>query len=281
MVSIIVPCYNQAHYLPDALDSIKAQTYENWECLIINDGSPDDVKGVVESYIRNDTRFKYLEKENDGVSSARNAGLHISQGKYILPLDADDKIGIKYLQEAVIILDNEPGTKLVYSDAEFFGIKKGKWILNDFSIQSLLLENMIFSTALFRRSAYEQLGGYDQDFKHGWEDWEYWIRILGADGKVRKLNDVHFYYRKNKNTRSEFLSNEKFWQGEMLNLLYTKHKALYDRFYGDPIQAFSERNILQSELEKVSKKLHDVYSSREFKIGKLLLKPFRLLKWTK
>ena len=83
LVSIIVPCYNQAQYLPETLQSVLDQTYTNWECIIVNDGSPDATEAVAQEWCEKDHRFIYLKKENGGLSSARNAGLKIAKGDYI------------------------------------------------------------------------------------------------------------------------------------------------------------------------------------------------------
>jgi glycosyltransferase involved in cell wall biosynthesis len=90
LVSIIVPCYNQAQYLDEALDSVLKQTYENWECFIVNDGSLDDTEAVAKKWLEKDSRFKYLFQENGGLGSARNLGLNNSNGAFIQFLDADD-----------------------------------------------------------------------------------------------------------------------------------------------------------------------------------------------
>ena len=82
-VSVIVPCYNQAQFLAETLDSVLAQTHENWECIIVNDGSTDNTETVAMDYCDRDKRFVYLKKENGGLSSARNAGLDIAQGDYV------------------------------------------------------------------------------------------------------------------------------------------------------------------------------------------------------
>jgi glycosyltransferase involved in cell wall biosynthesis len=90
LVSIIVPCYNQAQYLPEALQSVLEQTYGNWECIIINDGSTDHTAAVAQEWVSKDARFIYLYKVNGGLSSARNLGLNLATGDYIQFLDADD-----------------------------------------------------------------------------------------------------------------------------------------------------------------------------------------------
>ncbi len=90
LISIIVPIYNVENYLRQCLDSIQNQTYQNFECLLINDGSPDNSAGICREYVAKDSRFKYFEKENGGLSSARNFGIERSGGAYIIFVDSDD-----------------------------------------------------------------------------------------------------------------------------------------------------------------------------------------------
>ncbi len=92
LVSIVVPCYNQAHFLDETLQSVLDQSYSNWECIIVNDGSPDNTEDIAKQWCNKDYRFTYLYKENGGLCSARNAGISISKGEFILPLDSDDII---------------------------------------------------------------------------------------------------------------------------------------------------------------------------------------------
>lgn len=92
MFSVIIPCYNQAVFLSDALESVLGQSYRNWEAIVVNDGSPDDTETIARGYMRKDTRIKYVYKENGGLSSARNKGIAMALGEFILPLDADDVI---------------------------------------------------------------------------------------------------------------------------------------------------------------------------------------------
>lgn len=105
LVSIVVPCYNQARFLDEALNSVLCQSYAHWECIIVNDGSPDNTREVVEEWLKRDSRFIYIEKENGGLSSARNRGLEIAKGNYIQFLDADDLLCCNKLQKQIQILD--------------------------------------------------------------------------------------------------------------------------------------------------------------------------------
>ena len=98
LISIIVPIYNVENYLRQCLDSIMGQTYKNFECLLINDGSPDHSADICREYVSKDSRFRYFEKENGGVSSARNLGIEYSKGEYITFIDSDDWVDSDYLE---------------------------------------------------------------------------------------------------------------------------------------------------------------------------------------
>jgi len=120
LVSIIVPCYKQAQYLPETLQSVLDQTYENWECIIINDGSPDNTEEVALEWRQKDNRFIYLNKENGGVSSARNVGLNLAKGRYIQFLDGDDILENDKILNQVNFLEQNKTIDIVFSSNRFF-----------------------------------------------------------------------------------------------------------------------------------------------------------------
>ena len=151
LVSIIIPCYNQGQYLTETLESVEAQTYTNWECVILDDGSTDNSKEVALSFCNKNKRFIYLYQENQGLSATRNNAIRNSHGEYILPLDADDKIHKDYIAQAVDVLEKSNDVKIVYCRAEFFGEKSGEWILPNCNLEQMLICNCIFCTAMFRR----------------------------------------------------------------------------------------------------------------------------------
>ena len=175
-ISIIVPCFKQAEYLPEALNSLIAQTFENWEAIVVNDGSPDHTEEIALAYAAKDPRIKYLPLENGGVARARNRGIAIAQGEYILPLDADDTIAPTYLEKAKAALDNNPALKAVYCQAQLFGSQKGPWGVKYRDYKTLLVVNSIFVTTLFRKADAEAIGGFDEKMISGHEDWDFFIR---------------------------------------------------------------------------------------------------------
>jgi glycosyltransferase involved in cell wall biosynthesis len=123
MVSIVVPCYNQAQYLDAALQSVFVQTYANWECIIVNDGSSDTTDEIALDWINKDQRFKYFSKQNEGLGKTRNYGIARSKGLYILPLDSDNQLMKDFTQEAIAVFEKNQDVGVVYGDAEYFGDK--------------------------------------------------------------------------------------------------------------------------------------------------------------
>jgi glycosyltransferase involved in cell wall biosynthesis len=262
LVSIIVPAFNAEAYVDDALSSIQKQIYSNWECIIVNDGSTDNSKQVIESFIKADSRFQLINIENSGVCVARNTAVRHSQGVYILPLDADDKIAPGYIEKAVRVFDQNPTVKLVYCQAEFFGTKKGLWELPVYNFEKLLLYNHIFCSAFFRKVDFLKIGGYDESLIHGWEDWDLWIKLLNTKAEVYRIEDILFFYRIKNESRSITIDtdNEKAILSR-IRIFENNREAYIDAFY-DPVTAYRELELAKTELHAIKKsKLYRLYFS--------------------
>jgi glycosyltransferase involved in cell wall biosynthesis len=269
-ISIIVPCYNQEEYLAETLDSVLAQTYQDWECVIVNDGSTDHSEDIARSYCAKDSRFKHLQKENGGLSSARNAGIHISTGIYILPLDADDLIHPDYTNEAVQLLDENEGLKLVYANVEFFGSETGLWGLPGYSIDLLALRNIIYCSAVYRRSDYEKTNGYSEEMIYGLEDWDFWLSLLKTGGDVYRITKTYFFYRKKEQSMIKGLDAAKI--DAMERLVYEHHKEFYQRRFGNPIVLLNKTAALNTEIAELKRELALLHNSRFWKIRRLFLR---------
>jgi glycosyltransferase involved in cell wall biosynthesis len=258
LVSIIVPCYNYAQYLPEALDSVVAQTYQNWECIIVNDGSPDNTEEVALKYCKKDPRFKYFRKENGGHSSARNFGIRNSSGLFILPLDADDYISEVYLEKASKILENDENVKLVTGQVQLFG-DSSKTISISFDLRSFLIVNYITISSVFRRSDYNKTNGFDETMM-AFEDWDFFINILKNGGRVVELPLTGLFYRKkDKSIFSDFLKNEELIFRDQLRL-YNNHKNIYEKYFGSPIQLIQEN-------EKMIRVIKAYQQTRTYRMG--------------
>jgi len=267
-ISVIVPCYNYGKYLPECLESVRAQTRKDWECIIIDNGSTDNTAEVGKKFAADDSRFVYLHIEQKGVSYARNYGITQSKGVYILPLDADDRIGNTYLEKGVPVLEADRNVKLVYCEAMLFGAAEGKWQLPDYSFRDLLAENMIFCSAIYRKEDHLKTGGYNEKMQEGFEDWEHWIRLLSDGGSVYRIPEILFYYRIRAGSRNNSLDIEK--QLRLRTLVFDEHRSLYEKYFNMPELIFENRKLKQ-ELEMLKR-------SPDKKLGTVLLSPLRFLK---
>jgi len=232
LVSLIVPCYNQSQFLPETLQCVLDQTYQNWECIVVNDGSPDNTEEVALSWVKRDSRFRYLLKQNGGVSEARNWGIKQSSGKYILPLDADDVIEKTYLEKSVQVLDQNETIGIVYCRAAYFGDKKGSWEIPEHSLKRSLFFNTIFCTALFRRSDFDKTEGYKTNMIHGYEDWDFWLYLIEQGVSVYKIPEKLFFYRIKANSRNNSIDWEKLI--ELYNQIILNHYPLYKKHFRNP-----------------------------------------------
>ena len=276
-ISVIVPCYNQAQYLSEALESVLAQTYTNWECIIVNDGSPDNTEEVAMTWCEKDVRIKYFKKENGGLSSARNFGIVNSTGEYILPLDADDKIGDKYLELAIGQFIKVPDTTLVYCHAKFFGTKNELWPIRKYDYKELFFWNLIFCSAIFKRSDYNKTKGYNENMIYGFEDWDFWLSLLDESSNVYCLPDVLFFYRIKPSSRNNFLSIEKKLK-DTYNQIYKNHLDLYLTQFYNPITLHHEKIEADRKAEYYFSEFKKIKNSLPFKLGKFIISPFVFIK---
>ena len=256
LISVIVPCYNQAQYLDECLQSVLDQTYTDWECIIVNDGSPDHTEEVANKWLEKDPRFRYIDKENGGLSSARNAGIAIAEGEWILPLDADDRIGNLYLELASLEFNKD--YSIIYSEAEFFEGKKGRWNLCEFSVNEMAKQNCIFCSAFFRKSSWEKVRGYDINLIYGLEDWEFWISIIRkVSTNVYKIPEICFYYRVKNVSMIKNLNTDK--RKFALDYISIKHVDFFVSEMGNFIELLDYKSQYEIILHNKSYKIFDKY----------------------
>ncbi|HEX3624933.1 MAG TPA: glycosyltransferase [Verrucomicrobiae bacterium] len=198
LVSVIIPCYNQAHFLTEAVESVIHQTFTHWEIIVVNDGSPDNTKDVFESLARRwpGRTLRYLEKQNGGLADARNAGIAIARGKYILPLDADDKVHPEMLSKTVSLLEATPDIAIAYTDLIHFGARNGLVQAAEYDFAEICKNNRLNYCSLYRREAWETVGGYQTDMLwQGYEDWNFWIGCGERGFKAKRIPLPLLFYR--------------------------------------------------------------------------------------
>lgn len=275
-VSIIIPCYNQAQYLHEVLDSVLGLGYQIWECIIVNDGSLDNTEEVAKHFCEKDNRFKYIYKENGGVSAARNTGIKSSSGEFILPLDADDLIGPDFIDKALQRFNNFPDTKLVYCKAQLFGDRIGDWNLDAYNYETLLFENIIFCTAMYRKKDYSETTGYNENMIKGYEDWDFWLTFLSESDIVYTIPEVCFFYRIRDQSRQGSLTDEMLQ--DLTKTIYNNHKEKYDKYNADIIWMNQQLKRQQNTITYLETEIKRIQLSRAYRFGKLILKPFSILR---
>ncbi|MDH3346552.1 MAG: glycosyltransferase [Desulfobulbaceae bacterium] len=245
-VSVVIPCYNQGDFIDETVDSVLAQSFDDYEIIIVNDGSTDEATNdKLAAYDRPKTRV--LVTDNHGLAGARNNGIAEALGEYILPLDSDDKIEKTYLEKAVGILDNNKDIGIVYSRARLFGALDSEWILPEFSLDEMLIDNIIFCSAFFRRQDWETAGGYDTSMVYGWEDYDFWLSLLERGSIAYKIPEILFYYRITAD--SMVRSKTKEQKLEIFEKIYRKHPKLYN----DNIRIWIDKLIDTREIYQVAR----------------------------
>ncbi|OPL16384.1 MAG: hypothetical protein AVO38_08540 [delta proteobacterium ML8_D] len=222
-ISIIIPCYNYGAYLMEAVDSVLASTFRDFEIIVVDDGSDEAETIAVLSEI-NRPKTLVIHQKNKGLPVARNAGISLSLGKYILCLDADDMIRPMLLEKSFHVLESRPEVGVVATLPQYFGDQNYIWRPIPFSFYQSLRENLLHPACLFRRDVWEKVGYYDENMRAGFEDWEFWIRVAKAGWQFARIEEPLFLYRKH---GPSMISESKKHRREIFSYIKRKHPDLY------------------------------------------------------
>lgn len=207
MISIIIPAYNQVEYIDYTLQSVINQNYENWECLIVDDGSTDNTEAIVNEIIKKDSRFSYLKKVNGGASSARNYGLDMAKGDFIQFLDSDDYIHEDKLVKGIDAFEKNKDSDIIISNFNMFRDSIDTLLPpycnlenRTFDFNSILLDWDVNYTiplhcGLFHKSVFENVR-FDETIQSK-EDWIMWVTIFKKGAKASYINQSLAFYRYN------------------------------------------------------------------------------------
>ena len=232
LVSIVVPAYNAAAYLRDTIDSIVQDTYPHREIIIVNDGSTDDTPVIAQALTEKYPDVHVLHQQNAGVCRARNFGISVAQGKYILPIDADDILLPGFIKWAVDVMESDAEVKCCIPKAVFCGERDGEWHLHPYSKELLPRKNMIPASALYRRSDWEAVGGYFEGVQAR-EDWEFWISLLKNGGEVVTSPEVYLKYRIH--ASSKRIADRKL-KHKVIDALNERHPEFFQKVLGGPLR---------------------------------------------
>lgn len=222
LVSIIIPTYNRAHLIVETLDSILAQTYTNWECIVVDDGSTDETSVILQGLLKKDKRFQYFKRPQSklkGANACRNFGFEKSKGEYLIFLDSDDLLEntcLEFRVEKVYGVRNEYGNEVfVFSMGLLINGHKSSRVFNkDFDNSKKYLEQFLKGSApwtitcvMWRRSCFEVIGEFDETFQR-LQDVDLHTRLLLRGVKINKIDEVDSWYRILDNV-SEYVAENK------------------------------------------------------------------------
>jgi glycosyltransferase involved in cell wall biosynthesis len=230
-VSIVVPVYRQEKYLGQCLDSVASQSFHDWECVVVDDGSdePDIIDCLVRRSVGN--RGSVIHQKNSGLATARNNGIESASGRYVLCLDADDCLHPKFLEKASALLEKTSQPGVVYCRTRYFGDRQDLVVPpTAIHLFWLLQRNLIPVTCLFSKEIWHSVGGFDNDMRTGHEDWDFWIRVCLAGYRFRYLDDALFFYRQSSSSMIPTMSRYR-----VFTVRYIRHK--YPQIYFMPLKS--------------------------------------------
>ena len=306
LISVIIPAYNYAGYIGETLQSLIAQTHQNWECIVIDDGSTDNTQEIVAGFILLDERIKYIYQNNAGQSSARNNGLRNATGDYIQFLDADDLLEPVKLEHHIKFLENFPEVHIVYGETRYFRTgfpDERRYSISDPDepwmpkisgqgealIRKILTRNITtVSSPLIRRNVIDKVGEFDFNLDP-LEDWDFWLRcalanyefqFIEAEG-TRDLIRIHSL--SSSQNKERLFSKHKLTRKKMNSLLpsreliiFNKHIWLDRTIYKgkEEIRGGNVRNGISTVLQAIS---FDLMTTTKFifnAAGKKITKKF-------
>lgn len=255
IVSVIIPHYNLPKYLPEAIQSVLDQTFQEFELIIVDDGSSKPIDTIVNSF---GPRVRLIKQQNAGVSAARNAGIRASSGKYICCLDSDDKIQPTFLEKLVAVLESNWRIGIAYTDFELFDQQRGIINMPEYDFQTLKHHNIIPCCNLFRRTAWERTGGY-KNINPSWEDYELWLN-MGKMGFVgQHVPEALFLYRKRGNEGRDFTSHGH--EERLRAIVNSYHPDLYTPKVSIIIPSYKHADLLPETLQSI-----DTQTYRDFEV---------------
>lgn len=241
-VTIVIPCYNYANYVAEAIDSALAQSLRPKKIIIINDGSTDNSQKVIDGY-KNNPFIEIIHKKNEGVVTAKNLGASLSKTYWTVFLDADDIIEPDYVKK-LVNLANASRYDVAYTDMEYFGAVSDIFRSRPFSIFPMLSRNFVHNSALIKTSRLRQVGGYKPQMSDGLEDWELYLSLFEIGASFGYLPEAIFKYRQHEGTLSRNIDVQKNKELELYNRLRDLHPSLFRHMNPGRRRALRALNLL-------------------------------------
>jgi glycosyltransferase involved in cell wall biosynthesis len=282
-VSIVIPCFNHGTMLREALASVEQIRNENvLEVIIVDDGSSEAETVRILREIA-EAGYSVVSQPNRGVGAARNTGIRLAKGEFILPLDSDNRLRDVYLNEAVSLLKHNRTTGVIYTDIEYFGETSCPVHVPEFDLLSLIRACFIDTCALYRKSLWEEVGGYDEEMPWmGLEEWDFWLRVAFHGGTFVHLPKVGFDYRVRKDSISvkttgfDYRVRRDPWDviktspriAEVIRYIFSKPEMAF----------YNMVRETDHEVQTLRARIRGIQGSWSYRLGRGLLAPARALR---
>ena len=227
LVSIVIPAFNAANWVKEAIVSIWTQTMDSWELIVVDDGSQDETLPVLRA-LKRERPFRLIQQQHSGPSAARNTGARTARGEWLLFLDADDRLHPRFLAETLAAGSARPAVGVVSTDVRSFGWKEEFLRGPAPTCLSLLDKNTMVVTSLIRRSAFQSVEGFDELMSFGYEDWDLWLRMAQHGWKFLRVPQFLFEYRLRRRGHNQGSHDKLLSHCERLRYLHNKHQALFE-----------------------------------------------------
>lgn len=241
LISVIIPTYNDAFWIQEAIDSIKNQDYSNTEIIVVNDGSTDSSTLAILCGLE-EAGVKVLHQKNGRMSTARNAGIQIARGSIIACLDCDDYFHPSFFSKALSLLEANENTGVVTSYIQQFGeYTKTAYPRGGYS-KSFLFSNESPACSIFRKICWEKVGGFDEAMKLGYEDWEFFIRVTKYGFGVEVIREKLLFYRQTK--KSTLANDTEPNRKKIIQYMLNKHK---DWYIDQLVELINDKEVLYTK----------------------------------
>jgi hypothetical protein len=257
-VSIVIPCFNGGPLLLEAVASCD-RVRDVWsEVVVVDDGSDDpETCRLVDQLAR--LGYRVIRQANRGLSSARNAGVGAARGRYVLPLDHDNRIRPEYVARALDVMDRDPTVAVVYGDAQRFGVRDDRWEMRAFDLERMLRWNHVDACTVVRKKALEECGGYDDRLVHGAEDWDMWLGLIERGWRFHYVPEVLFDYRVRQGSMVTGLDRAGP-RRDAVEYLVAKHRDLYAEHLPEVVaglqqwigELYTAATSLENEVDKLA-----------------------------
>ena len=251
---MVVPCFNLGRYLEEAVESVLEQSFQDFEIIIVDDGSTDPHTQELLGQWRR-PRTQLIRTANRGLSAARNIGVRRARGEYICPLDADDRLHPNWLERAVEALDRDRGITFVSHWFRTFGEEEWEWTPERCDLVALLDRNAVAVSAVVRRDALLEAGLFDEEMKDGCEDWDFWISLVERGYRGVIIPRFLFHYRRRSDSMSWNMPERHLM---LFRRLIEKHEASYRAHL---LELFQRRELGICDLRRQIDQLNEEYET--------------------